>query len=124
MHKYGYKRIIITVRNTHTPRFQRQRRRKDNFMTLHDIATQLHKSTNGRVNGENFTRQALESNLRRWMRNCENNKIRNSVVVEVAMPDGGWLCEIHKFADTADGYDYYIPDTREQEQRIWNALTK
>lgn len=94
-------------------------------MTLHEISTQLHSLTlGGFVNGEKFTRHELESNLRRWMRDCEHKKIRNSHVVEICLMDGRWLCEIHKFADSPDGYDYYIPDTREQEQRIWDALTK
>ncbi len=93
-------------------------------MTLHDITTQLHNMTKGHINGECFSRQALESNLHRWMRGCENNAIQNSYILEVELADGKWLCEVHKFAESSDGYDYYIPDTREQEARIWDKLTK
>lgn len=93
-------------------------------MTLHEISTQLHHMTNGHINGEHFSRQALESNLHRWMRSCETNAIQNTHVIEVSLPDGTWLCEVHRFADVADGYDYYIPDTREQEARIWEMLSR
>ncbi len=93
-------------------------------MTLHDIASQLHNlSVDGFFNGEQFTRTELEHAIRAWMRGCETNKIKNTFVLEIALRDGRWLMTITKFANTPDGYDYYIPDTREQERRLLEQLT-
>lgn len=92
-------------------------------MTLHEIATQLHNLTfGGHVNGEKFTKTELEQNLKRWLRNAGHNKIPGKVVIEVCLADGRWLATVERFDNTADGYDYWIPDTREQENRIRDLL--
>lgn len=93
-------------------------------MTLHDISTQLHNLTGGHINGERFSKQELEGAIRRWMRNPEGLKIPNRFVIEVELKDGRWLATIDRFADSPDGYDYYIPDTREQEDLLRKALTE
>jgi len=92
-------------------------------MTIHDIATQLYNLTfDGFVNGEKFTKRGLETAIRAWMRDVSGNKIPNTHVIEACLPDGRWLVTITKFADRPDGYDYSIPDTREEEARIWARL--
>ena len=93
-------------------------------MTLHDIATQLHNLTDGRINGEHFTKHELESNLRRWMRHSELNKLAGRLVIEISLPDGKWLATVDQHSDGADGYDYFIPDTREQESILWTQLSR
>jgi len=33
----------------------------------------------------------------------------------ITLADGNWYFYVSRYADTPDGYDYMIPDTREQE---------
>lgn len=92
-------------------------------MTLHNIASQLHKlAVDGRINGEHFTEAELERALRHWMRDAEHNAIKNAFVLEIVLKDGAWLAEVSRFDESADGFDYWIPDTREQEARLYEAL--
>lgn len=91
-------------------------------MTLHNIASQLHSLSDGRINGEHFTKAELERALQMWMRNSERNAIKNAFVLEIVLRDGAWLAEVTRFADSPDGFDYWIPDTREQEARLYEAL--
>lgn len=94
-------------------------------MTIKEVANQIYSLSLGHyVNGVKFTKRELESTLARWMRNAENNKIKNCVVMEICMADGRWLTEVFKYADRPDGYDYDIPDNREQEKRIYEALMR
>ena len=94
-------------------------------MTIKEVANQIYSLSIGHyVNGVKFTKMELESTLARWMRNAENNKIKNCVVMEICMADGRWLTEVFKYADRPDGYDYDIPDNREQEKRIYEALMR
>lgn len=89
-------------------------------MTLHDIATQVHQLTlGGFVNGEKYTRRELERTLGIWLDRAEHNAIPNTVVFELCLQDGRWLCTASKVGNM---YDYYIPDTREDERRIWDRL--
>lgn len=93
-------------------------------MTLHEVSSQIYNLTlGGFINGEKFTKRQFESAVARWMRDADHNKIKNAFVLEVCLRDGRWLCEILKYADRPDGYDYYIPDTREQEQVLRDRLT-
>lgn len=93
-------------------------------MTVHEIAQQLHKLTfGGHINGEKFSKTELEHALRIWLRDADHNKIPGKVVIEVCLADGRWLATVEKFGKSADEYDYWIPDTRDQEKRIWDRLT-
>ena len=93
-------------------------------MTLHEITKQLFSlSTDNHFNGEHFTRHVFKRYIINMMRTSETLKIRNTIVMEISLADGSWLFTVNKFADTPDGYDYFIPDTREQEARIWRQLT-
>ena len=69
-------------------------------MTIREISSQLFSlSVGGFFNREKFTKNRLETQL-----------------------DGWWYFTVTKYADRADGFDYYIPDTREQESAIKNKL--
>ena len=83
-------------------------------MTLHETAKQIHSLTGGRVNGEQYTLAQLEKNISTW---CMIGNGR--FIGSVTLPDGEWLYEL----TSGDyGYDYCIPDTREQENRLYEAL--
>lgn len=92
-------------------------------MTITEVTKQLFDlSADNRFNGERFTRQELKHYITNMMRNSETLKIQNRIVMEINLKDGTWLFTVDKFSDTPDGYDYWIPDTREQEARIWKRL--
>ena len=87
-------------------------------MTIKEVATQLYNlSVDGHINGEKFTKSQFIDAVRAWMHG--NYK---SYIGEIYLPDGIWLFKITKWADRPDGYDYYIPDTKEQNDALWNKL--
>lgn len=90
-------------------------------MTIREVATQMHNLSGGKLNGEQFSKRELEEYISNMFRT--GLKLDNTLVMEIALPDGNWLCTVDRFAYAADGFDYYIPDTREQEARIWKRLT-
>ena len=93
-------------------------------MTLHETAQSLHKlAVGGYFNHEKFSLGRLESMLKSLFK-AGALKLGNSVAIEIAMPDGWWLCKVIHYNNRPDGFDYYIPETREQEARIWSALTR
>lgn len=83
-------------------------------MTLHDVSTQIYSLTGGHVNGEHYSLAQLEKCISIWCRNANGHYIGI-----VSLADGDWLYEL----TCGDyGYDYSIPDTREQENRLYDAL--
>ena len=91
-------------------------------MTIREITTQLYDLAVGHtLNGKTWTKQELEHYIRTMF--TGSLKLDNAVAMEISLPDGKWLMTIDRFSDANDGFDYYIPDTREQEKRIWDALT-
>ncbi len=81
-------------------------------MTIYELVHQLHDlSVAGYFNGEKFTKKRLTTYIQSMFRAGGN-----SLVMQIALPDGRWFFKITEFAPGE--YDYYIPDTREQEQRI------
>ena len=91
-------------------------------MTLHETATSLYNlSVGGYFNREKFSLSRLETYIRTLFNG--NLKLGNRAVIEIALPDGWWLCEIIRYSDKRDGFAYEIPESREQEQRIYNELT-
>jgi hypothetical protein len=88
-------------------------------MTIHETADQLHRlSVAGYINGEKFTVKRLENQIAAWFRASGKRQI----VMEIALPDGRWFFTVNRFSDKRDGYDYTIPDDREQEARIKGLL--
>ena len=92
-------------------------------MTIHEISNQLHAlSVDGIFNGEKFAKRELEH----YINNCFEKgslKLKNRLVMEINLRDGKWLFTVDRFSDSVNGFDYYIPDTREQEAHIWELLT-
>lgn len=82
-------------------------------MTLREVASQVHALSHGRVNGEKFTKRELKNVFTMWMRESTR------YIGEITLADGNWLFALGRYADE---YDYWIPDTREQEQRLYDAL--
>ncbi len=92
-------------------------------MTIHEISNQLHNlSVAGYFNGEKFTKRELEHVIAQSFRPEVQLKAGNRLVMEIALRDGRWLFTVNKYADRPDGYDYTIPDTREQEAYIRGLL--
>lgn len=88
-------------------------------MTIHNIASQLHDlSVAGYFNGEKFSKAELEHYIRNMFRTG------STLVMEIALPDGRWFFKIERYANEADGYDYSIPDTREEEDKIFALLAQ
>lgn len=93
-------------------------------MTIREISTQLHSlSVGGYFNREKFTRQQLHGYITGMFREGVKLAIRNTLVMEIALPDGWWYFTITRWGDGPDGYDYYIPDKREDSDRIYKLLT-
>lgn len=88
-------------------------------MTLKETAKRLFdQAIGGYFNGEKFTEKRLYDTIVSGMKNCEYNAIKNAYVMQIALPDGWWYCKVTKYGNKADEYDYYIPETREQEQKL------
>lgn len=93
-------------------------------MTIHEVSSQIFSLTlGGFVNGEKFTKRELEHVFRMWMRDPSRNKVANAHLIEVCLRDGRWFATINKVAEGPDGYDYYIPDTRDEESRLLAKFT-
>lgn len=91
-------------------------------MTLHDIATDLHGLALGHfINGQKVSRQWIEGYLRRMFQG--SLKLKDRVVLEICLPDGRWLMTVNRFNDKPDGFDYWIPENRDQENRLVQQIT-
>lgn len=83
-------------------------------MTLREVSSQLYSlSVAGYFNGEKFTKSQLTEAMSHWMRT------RKSYIGEIALPDGRWFFEVTNYGG---GYDYYIPETRQQNDALRNRL--
>lgn len=92
-------------------------------MTIHELASQLHGlSVGGHFNGLKFSKRELESYISNMFRTGVSLKLGNRLVMEIALPDGRWLFTVNRFSPATDGFDYTIPDTREEESRIQALL--
>ena len=84
-------------------------------MTFTDTINQIYDLTiAGFINGEKFTKTEFKEALKHWL------LAKNSYIIEISLPDGRWLCKISKFANGE--YDYFLPETREQEKRLYAEL--
>jgi len=96
-------------------------------MTLHEISSQLYSlSVDGFFNREKFTKSQLYSYLS-TMFSCKPDT-GSTIIMEIALPDGWWIFSVSRYSSTADGFSYFIPDTREQETHVksdaWDRYTK
>ena len=89
-------------------------------MTLKQVSDSLYGlSVFGYFNGEKFTRAQLRNYLKRAFRPETQT---SSWVMEIALPDGRWFCQVSRYSPASDGFDYFIPETRAQEQRLLDRL--
>ena len=81
-------------------------------MTRNQMADMIWKhSVEHKLNGQKNTK----SNIRYWFKRMFTNGKRN-VLFTMEFPDGEWMCmAIH---DRSFGYDYIVPDNREQEYNL------
>jgi len=92
-------------------------------MTIHEVTSQLWKlSVKGQFNGEKFTFSQFEKLVSNYFRKGTHLKLGNRVVMEIMLPDGSWFFQIVRYNDRPDGFDYIIPDTRDQEKRLLDEL--
>lgn len=91
-------------------------------MTLHDVASQLHNLTAGRINGERWSLTQTQRYLHNWLVRIPaiEGKAQAEQYLTVTLPDGEWLAKAERLA--GGEYDYTIPDTREQESRLWAEM--
>lgn len=81
-------------------------------MTLNQMSDMIWKHSVGHVlNGQRNTKD----NFRFWFKRMFSNG-KQKVLFSMNYPDGEWLCmAIH---DPRFGYDYIVPDTREEESKL------
>lgn len=92
-------------------------------MTLHDVSNALYNiSVGGYFNGEKFTKSRLYSYIKNAFRDEVRLPIPGRVIMEISLPDGRWFMSINHYNDKPDGYDWWIPDTREQSDGLINQL--
>ena len=92
-------------------------------MTLHEATNRLFDhALLGYINGEKFTKDRLYKQVASAFRDEVSLKIPHTYVLEVCLPDGRWFCSINHYAQKPDGFDYFIPDNREQEKRLIDAF--
>ena len=87
-------------------------------MTLNNVCNQLvSMAMAGRINGEKFNDYTLANYLEHWF---APDRVRpdNKWFMTISLPDGEWMFYVYRYNNTPDGYDYYIPDTREQEAKL------
>lgn len=81
-------------------------------MTKSELTTQLMDlAVAGYFNSEKFTKERLNNYISKMCRNTGDK-----LFMEISLPDGRWLFKITHYADGE--WDYYIPDTREQEAKL------
>ena len=94
-------------------------------MTIHELTSSLFGISLGHFfNGEKWSRQELEHYIVNQFRPGTSLKLKNGFLMEICLPDGRWLTQVFRYSDKPDGFDYFIPDNREQEDRLWKALTE
>ena len=59
-----------------------------------------------------------------WLSNYINKMVDGDrpYYMSIGLPDGDWLLKIYKYSDKEDGYDYFIPENREEELTLWGEL--
>lgn len=72
-------------------------------------------AVNSTCSAEKFTKERLTNYIGKMCRN-----VGDKLYIQIALPDGEWFFKIVHYADGE--WDYYIPDTRVEEQRIITEL--
>lgn len=85
-------------------------------MTIYELVSQLHGlSVGGYFNDTKMTTKQLRNYITSMFRAGGNQ-----IVMRISLPDGRWFFTITQYEPGE--FDYYIPDTREQETRIKNII--
>lgn len=86
-------------------------------MTLTQTINEIYDLTiAGYINGEKFTKTEFKRNMKHFFNDLGFQKY----IIEVSLPDGRWLCKITKFSNGE--FDYFLPETREQEKHLYAEL--
>lgn len=84
-------------------------------MTFNETINQIYNLTiAGYINGEKFTKAEFKDAVKHWFLTGDH------FIIEVCLPDGRWLCQINKF--TNGEWDYFLPETRKQEDHLYAKL--
>ena len=88
-------------------------------MTIPQVSRQLiGLSVGGYINGEKFTVDRLAAQIAKLF----SGTSKTQVVMEIALPDGRWFFTVNRFGKGHDGFDYTIPEDREQEAAVKRLL--
>lgn len=89
-------------------------------MTLNNVIDQLYAmSVAGYFNGEKYSKREFAAYLKSVFRAELNTR---SWVMEIALPDGRWYFKVYRWHDDADGFDYWLPTNRQEEQELLTQL--
>lgn len=93
-------------------------------MTINQLADQvLRSAVDNRINGEKFTKKRFIIYVERLM--SAGPAIPHTLVLDIELPDGRWNFTVGhdpRSDDFRDGYDWWVPDTREDEARLVDHL--
>ncbi len=85
-------------------------------MTIKEISKQLCELSI-LINGETPARSWVESYIKRMFR-IGSLAVPDKLLMRVLLDDGEWFCVVSRFSASSDGFDYEIPDTKEQEEKL------
>lgn len=89
-------------------------------MTLNNVTDQLYSmAVAGYFNGEKYSKLEFAAYLKGVFRAELNTR---SWVMEIALPDGRWYFKVYRWRDGSDGFDYWIPTNRTEEQKLLTQL--
>lgn len=88
-------------------------------MTIYELTNQLHNlSVGGYFNGKKQSEKQLRTYIQSMFRAGGS-----SLIMEISLPDGRWLFQINQWEECNHyQYNYYIPETREQEKQLYDKL--
>lgn len=82
-------------------------------MTIKDIVNQLMDLSVDRcIDGNRTTKKALAEKVRTEV------QPGSPLLCRITLPDGAWRVKIERWGQGPDGYDYWVPDTRTQENLV------
>lgn len=88
-------------------------------MTIREVCHQLYNlSVAGYFNREKFTETEITEVISDHFKYIPR---ATDYLLEISLPDGRWHMLITRYADKPDGFDYIIPDNREEETKLINA---
>lgn len=93
-------------------------------MTLHELAHQVYTLPYKMpcyINDVKRTSEADVKNLlKAWLMVDHMAEYPTAkFIFQISLPDGRWFCKVSR---NGSDYDLYVPDTREQEQRLIDQL--